>query len=100
MRADFNHDGFTDLAAGAPGEKVSAFGAAGAVSMLYGSAGGLYWIPSGGPDHRRHGHLHGLRVRIGFHTTTNKLNRPTFGPSGYLFRQPKSFGSLGSQHCT
>ena len=38
---DFNHDGFADLAAGAPGEKVSAFGAAGAVSVLYGSAGGL-----------------------------------------------------------
>jgi hypothetical protein len=38
---DFNHDGFADLAAGAPGEAVGGLGAAGAVSVLYGSAGGL-----------------------------------------------------------
>jgi hypothetical protein len=38
---DFNHDGFADLAAGAPGEAVGARGFAGAVSVLYGSAGGL-----------------------------------------------------------
>jgi hypothetical protein len=38
---DFNQDGFTDLAAGAPFETVSNAFAAGAVSVLYGSAGGL-----------------------------------------------------------
>jgi hypothetical protein len=38
---DLNHDGFADLAAGAPGEAVGAVRAAGAVSVLYGSAGGL-----------------------------------------------------------
>jgi hypothetical protein len=39
--ADFNHDGFADLAAGAPGESVGAAGGAGAVSVLPGSAAGL-----------------------------------------------------------
>jgi FG-GAP repeat len=38
---DFNHDGFADLAAGAPGEAVGSTRGAGAVSVLYGSAGGL-----------------------------------------------------------
>jgi FG-GAP repeat len=38
---DFNHDGFADLAAGAPGETVGGVGVAGAVSVLYGSASGL-----------------------------------------------------------
>src|ERR687898_198232 len=38
---DFNGDGFTDLAVGAPGESVGAIEAAGAVNVLYGSAGGL-----------------------------------------------------------
>ena len=38
---DFNHDGFADLAAGAPSESVGTLYAAGAVSVLYGSAGGL-----------------------------------------------------------
>ena len=38
---DFNNDGFADLAAGAPFETVSNAFAAGAVSVLYGSAGGL-----------------------------------------------------------
>jgi hypothetical protein len=39
--ADFNHDGFADLAAGAPSEKVGSTLGAGAVSVLPGSAGGL-----------------------------------------------------------
>jgi hypothetical protein len=43
---DFNHDGFADLAAGAPGEAVGARDFAGAVSVLPGSAGGL--TPTGG----------------------------------------------------
>jgi hypothetical protein len=38
---DFNHDGFDDLAAGAPGESVGSRGSAGAVSVLPGSAAGL-----------------------------------------------------------
>ena len=38
---DFNNDGFADLAAGAPGENVNGRGGAGAVSVLYGSSGGL-----------------------------------------------------------
>jgi hypothetical protein len=38
---DFNHDGFADLAAGAPNEDVGTLDAAGALSVLYGSAGGL-----------------------------------------------------------
>jgi FG-GAP repeat protein len=38
---DFNHDGFADLAVGAPTEAVGSIGSAGAVSVLYGSAAGL-----------------------------------------------------------
>jgi hypothetical protein len=38
---DFDHDGFADLAAGAPGENVGSVSDAGAVSVLYGSSGGL-----------------------------------------------------------
>jgi hypothetical protein len=39
--ADFDRDGFADLAAGAPFEAVGNTLDAGAVSALYGSAGGL-----------------------------------------------------------
>jgi FG-GAP repeat len=38
---DFNNNGVADLAAGAPGESVGGVIGAGAVSVLYGSAGGL-----------------------------------------------------------
>jgi len=38
---DVNNDGFADLAAGAPWERVGSIGLAGAVSVLPGSAGGL-----------------------------------------------------------
>ncbi|HZD02731.1 MAG TPA: FG-GAP repeat protein [Actinomycetes bacterium] len=38
---DFNHDGFADLAAAAPFEDIGGIRDAGAVSVLYGSAGGL-----------------------------------------------------------
>jgi hypothetical protein len=38
---DFNHDGFADLAAGASGEDVGSLSEAGAISVVYGSAGGL-----------------------------------------------------------
>jgi FG-GAP repeat len=37
----FHHDGFADLAAGAPFEAVGSLPGAGAVSVLYGSASGL-----------------------------------------------------------
>ena len=40
-RADFDDDGFVDLAVGVPGEDVEARADAGAVVVLYGSAAGL-----------------------------------------------------------
>jgi len=40
-QADFNNDGFTDLAISAPGEDVGAVVDAGAVNVLYGSANGV-----------------------------------------------------------
>jgi len=40
-RADFDGDGFVDLAVGIPDEDVEARGGAGAVNVLYGSAAGL-----------------------------------------------------------
>jgi hypothetical protein len=43
---DFDNDGFADLAAGAPFESVGAIEAAGAVNVLYGSAGGLSGVGS------------------------------------------------------
>jgi hypothetical protein len=41
LRADFNQDGFADLAVGVPDEDVGGIPNAGAVNVLYGSAGGL-----------------------------------------------------------
>jgi len=41
LRADFNNDGFADLAIGAPGESVGTIFSAGAVNVLYGGAAGL-----------------------------------------------------------
>jgi disulfide bond formation protein DsbB len=41
VAADFNRDGFADLAIGVHGETVSGFADAGAVNVLYGSASGL-----------------------------------------------------------
>jgi hypothetical protein len=43
---DFDQDGFADLAVGVPGENVGAIVAAGAVNVLYGSAGGLTGVGS------------------------------------------------------
>ena len=43
--ADFNADGFADLAVGVPDENIGAIADAGAVSVIYGSAGGL--VPAG-----------------------------------------------------
>src|SRR5262245_23043242 len=39
--ADFNGDGFSDLAVGVPGEKIGTAVVAGAVNVIYGSPGGL-----------------------------------------------------------
>ena len=41
LEADFNNDGFADLAVGAPTEAIGNLQGAGAVNVLYGSAGGL-----------------------------------------------------------
>ena len=41
LQADFNNDGADDLAVGAPGEDVGSVVDAGAVNVLYGSAGGI-----------------------------------------------------------
>ena len=41
LQADFDNDGFVDLAVGAVFEDVGTVGGAGAVNVLYGSAGGL-----------------------------------------------------------
>jgi hypothetical protein len=41
VRADFDNDGFADLAVGVSSEDVGAIGDAGAVNVLYGAAGGL-----------------------------------------------------------
>jgi FG-GAP repeat len=46
LRADFNNDGAADLAVGAPTEGVGAVDAAGAVTVLYGSVGGLTGVGS------------------------------------------------------
>jgi hypothetical protein len=41
LQADFNNDGFIDLAVGVPGEAIGAIQGAGAVNVVYGGAGGL-----------------------------------------------------------
>ena len=41
LQADFDNDGFIDLAVGVPGESIGAIQRAGAVNVLYGAAGGL-----------------------------------------------------------
>jgi FG-GAP repeat len=41
LQADFNNDGFADLAVGVAGENLGAISNGGAVSVLYGSASGL-----------------------------------------------------------
>ena len=55
LEADFNNDGFADLAVGAPFEDIGAVEGAGAVNVLYGAAGGLsgagnqqFWQGAGG----------------------------------------------------
>ena len=41
MTGDFNNDGFSDLAIGVPREDLGSLNQAGAVSVIYGSAGRL-----------------------------------------------------------
>ena len=41
MTADFNNDGFADLAVGVPGEDIGSVTDAGAVHIIYGSSSGL-----------------------------------------------------------
>ena len=41
LRADFNHDGFADLAVGVPQDRIGGVFFAGAVNVFYGSADGL-----------------------------------------------------------
>jgi hypothetical protein len=55
LEADFNNDGFADLAVGVPGEDIGTTTDAGAVSVLYGTPTGLtgagsqgFWQGSGG----------------------------------------------------
>ncbi len=42
VQADFDGDGYDDLAVGAPGDSVRGQGSAGAVNVLYGSRNGLH----------------------------------------------------------
>lgn len=43
---DFNNDGYTDLAIGAPRESIGSKSTAGAVNVIYGSSGGLRSTPA------------------------------------------------------
>ena len=51
VQADFNHDGADDLAVGVPSEDVGSTHDAGAVNVLYGTAGGAHRQPQLGGDH-------------------------------------------------
>ena len=73
---DFNHDGFADLAAGAPSERVGSVLDAGAVSVWSGSTGGL--TTSGG---RLFTHVGGTAERFdvfGFALAARDFNRDGF----------------------
>jgi hypothetical protein len=72
-RADYNGDGFTDLAIGVPGEDLGAVTDAGAVNVLYGSATGLrstgnqFWSQNspGVPSDAENGGLFGATLATG-----------------------------------
>jgi hypothetical protein len=73
---DFNGDGFADLAAGASGEDVGSVGDAGAVSVLYGSAGGL--TTSGGRLFTQLGGTAGGGGQLGWALVAADFNRDGF----------------------
>nr|WP_203644995.1 FG-GAP-like repeat-containing protein [Streptomyces sp. SID14478] len=70
---DFNHDGYADLALGAPGSTVGGKESAGAVSVVYGSKGGadlahgqaLSRATAGVPGDATAGEYFGERVSVG-----------------------------------
>jgi hypothetical protein len=74
IRADFNQGGFADLAASAVGEDVGSLQAAGAVSVLYGAAGGRLFTQVGAPS--RPSTSSPGRWRLGTSTTTALLTWP------------------------
>jgi hypothetical protein len=73
---DFNYDGFADLAAGAPGEAVGSIRGAGAVSVLYGSSGGL--TASGGRLFTQVGGAIEAGDEFGFPLAAGDFNRDGF----------------------
>jgi hypothetical protein len=73
---DFNNDGFADLAAGAPGETVAGAIDAGAVSVLYGSAGGL--SATGGQLFTQVGGAVETEDNFGFALTSGDFNNNGF----------------------
>jgi FG-GAP repeat len=74
---DFNHDGFADLAAGAPFETVGTVDLAGAVSVLYGSAGGL--TATGARLFTEAGDIPQAYDRFGEAATSGDFNQDGFG---------------------
>ena len=73
---DFNNDNFADLAVGAPGEAVGTMQAAGAVSVLYGSAGGL--TATGGRLFTQVGGAVEANDRFGFALAAGDFNNDNF----------------------
>jgi hypothetical protein len=74
--ADFNHDGFADLAVGAPFEDAGPLVDVGAVSVLYGSAGGL--TRTGGQLFTQVGSPLERSDRFGFALAAGDFNRDGF----------------------
>ena len=77
---DFNHDSFADLAAGAPFERVGSTYAAGAVSTLNGSAGGL--TSSGGRLFVQVGSAPEIFDLFGFALVAGDFNQDSFADLG------------------
>jgi hypothetical protein len=73
---DFNNDGFADLAVGAPGEALGSAGATGAVSVLYGSTGGL--TRTGGQLFTQVGSVAAAGEEFGFALAAGDFNHDGF----------------------